>query len=89
MKLYNCESPKETKLKETELLCLDDLDLEKLANEIFEEFREGELEDETIVVDALYQIIQEVLERLALQKLLKTRFINIGLDNIGLDKNGS
>jgi len=87
MELYNCESEREIELKETELTTLDDYELEKLANEIHEEFRDCELEDEIIVTDALYQIAQEALERLCIQKVLKTKFINIGL-NIDGDING-
>lgn len=83
MELYNCESEREIELKETELTTLDDYELEKLANEIHEEFRDCELEDEIIVTDALYQIAQEALERLCIQKALETKFINIGLDKNG------
>jgi len=68
MELYNCESEKEIKLKETDLEMLDDLELEKLADEIQEEFENCELEDETIVINALHQIAHEALERLYIQK---------------------
>ncbi len=87
MELYNCESPREKELKETELTGLTDCELEKLADEIYEEFEDCELEDETIVINALHQIAQEALERLCIQKALKTKFINIGL-NIDGDING-
>ncbi len=83
MELYNCESEREIELKETELTTLDDYELVKLTNEIHKEFREGVLEDETIVTDALYQIAHEALERLCIQKTLETKFISIGIDKNG------
>ena len=79
MELYNCESEREIELKETELTTLDDYELVKLTNEIHKEFREGVLEDETIVTDALYQIAHEALERLCIQKTLQKTKYNIGL----------
>lgn len=80
MDLYNCETEKEKKLKEIELTGLDDYELERLADEIYEEFREGTFEDEVIVTDALYQIAHEGLERLATKKAVLNRVIDIGLD---------
>lgn len=86
MDLYNCETEREKELKEIELTGLDDYELEKLADEIYEEFREGALEDEVIVTDALYKIVHEVLRRLATKKAVLNRVIDIGLDIDG-DKN--
>ncbi len=86
MELYNCETEREKELKEIELTGLDDYEIEKLADEIYEEFRKGILEDEVIVTDALYQIIQAVLKRLATKKAVLNRVIDIGLDIDG-DKN--
>lgn len=80
MDLYNCESPREKELKEIELVALDDYELEKLADEIQEEFENCELEDEIIVVNALSQIAHEALRRLAAEKAAKNRMIDIGLD---------
>lgn len=80
MDLYNCKTEREKELKEIELTGLDDYELERLADEIYEEFREGTLEDEVIVTDALYQIIQEALKRLATKKAVLNRVIDIGLD---------
>ncbi len=78
MDLYNCESPREKELKEIELVALDDYELEKLADEIQEEFENCELEDEIIVVNALSQIIQEALRRLAAEKAFSLRMIKDG-----------
>ena len=78
MELYNCESEREIELKETELTTLDDYELEKLADEIQEEFENCELEDEIIVVNALSQIIQEALRRLAAEKAFSLRMIKDG-----------
>lgn len=78
MELYNCESEREKELKEIELVALNDLDLEFLANEIFEEFKEDELEDETIVVDAMHQITHEALRRLAAEKAFSLGMIKNG-----------
>lgn len=83
MELYNCESKREKELKETELTTLDDYKLEKLMNEIHEEFRLGGLRDEIIVIDALHQIAHEILRRLYLEKTLKNRMIDIGLGKNG------
>ncbi len=80
MELYNCETEKEKELKEIELTGLDDYELEKLANDVYEEFREGTLKDEIIVTDALYQIVHEALKRLAIKKAVLNRVIDIGLD---------
>ncbi len=80
MELYNCKTERERELKEIELTGLDDYEIEKLADEIYEEFRKGILEDEVIVTDALYQIIQAALKRLAIKKAVLNRVIDIGLD---------
>lgn len=86
MELYNCETEREKELKEIELTGLDDYEIERLADEIYEEFREDIFMDEFIVVDVLYQIIEEILKRLAAEKTIKNKIIDIGL-NIDGDKN--
>ena len=83
MDLYNCESRREKELKDTDLNIIDNHKLIKLTNEIHKEFKEGILGDEIIVIDALYQIAQEALERLCIQKTLETKFISIGIDKNG------
>jgi hypothetical protein len=63
MELYNCYSFDEKILREIELTGLDSKRLVDLAQTIQQAFREQELEDENIVIDALTQITEELGRR--------------------------
>ncbi|WP_042683146.1 hypothetical protein [Anaerosalibacter massiliensis] len=60
MELYNCYSFDEKILREIELTGLDSKRLVDLAQTIQQAFREQELENENIVIDALTQITEEL-----------------------------
>lgn len=63
MKLFNCVTKLEKQLRELELQGLTTKELVDLAAGIKDGFRTGKLEDETIVVDALEQIVEELGKR--------------------------
>lgn len=63
MKLYNCFYEEEKKLEEIELQELDNEELVKLARDIKTDFAQLILQDETIVIDALVQIAEELGRR--------------------------
>lgn len=63
MKLFNCVSKLEKQLKELELQGLSTEELVELATGIKNGFRNGTLEDETIVIDALSEIAEELGKR--------------------------
>ena len=63
MKLYNCYSEEEKALKEIELQGLDNKELVELAQKIRKEWYEQDLQDESIVIDALTQISEELGRR--------------------------
>lgn len=64
MKLYNCETKEEKELKEIELTGLVTNEILDLAHDIKAKFDNCILEDESIVVNALLEIIKELGERL-------------------------
>lgn len=68
MKLYNCTTKKEKTLKEIELTGLTTSELIALSDGIKCDFNNGALSDETIVIDALGQIVEELAKRIATQK---------------------
>ena len=59
MELYNCEEQNELDLQEIELELLTDSALKNISDNIIYMYNEQELEDETIVISALHQIIRE------------------------------
>jgi hypothetical protein len=63
MKLYNCSSEKEVFLSKIELEYLVTDELFSLAKIIKKEWDNQELEDESIVIDSLIQIIKELERR--------------------------
>ena len=63
MKLYNCCSAEEEKLKKTNLEVLMPHKLVELADDIRKKYRDDVLEDHSIVVDALHQIVEEQARR--------------------------
>lgn len=64
MKLYNCESKSEKALQEIELQSLGNKELVSLAKTIEEGWGKQELQDESIVIDALVQINKELGRRI-------------------------
>ena len=63
MKLYNCATPQEIELRETELEALGDEDLKLLSDGIKFSWEHGYIEDENIAINALVQIVEELHER--------------------------
>ncbi|HZK57536.1 MAG TPA: hypothetical protein VFD17_04410 [Clostridia bacterium] len=64
MKLHNCYSEKEKKLKETNLVAMMDHEIVELADGIRKDYRDGVLQDPCVVVDALHQIVEEQANRI-------------------------
>lgn len=63
MKLYNCETELELKLKATDLTKLTVNELKSLTVDIKTDAMNGYLENDIIVMDALSEIILELAER--------------------------
>lgn len=63
MKLYNCTTREEKNLKEIELQGLDKTELKDLSETIKRGYDNRTFEDENIVIDALHQIIEELIWR--------------------------
>jgi len=62
--LYNCYSGREKELKAIDLKELTDYELLELAKKVKQEFDDGILEDETIVISVLFQISEEQGKRI-------------------------
>ncbi len=64
MKLKNCYSERERRLGEIELQGLDNKELVELATKIKHAWNQQIMQDENIVINALYQITEELGRRL-------------------------
>ncbi len=64
MKLYNCYSKEERRIGEIDLEDLSDEELVELSRKIKHAWNQQIMQDENIVINALYQITEELGRRL-------------------------